>query len=235
MIYVTADLHGCSVQSIQQLLDQVEFCDNDFLFVLGDIIDRGEHGAELLLWLTEQPNIQLILGNHEALLLACSFLFDEVNDDSLAQLDMKKMNLLENWILNGGGPTIKGLQKLMKKAPELIEGILDYLGDAPIYEEVEIGSDNYVLVHSGLGNFNPLKDLSDYTPEELLMNRPSFDTRYYTDNKTVVFGHTPTYQFGEECRGKAVKTDTWYCIDVGVAEGNRPMLLRLDDGMEFYM
>lgn len=68
MVYVTADLHGCPLTTLQQLLKQADFKESDFLFVLGDVIDRREHGAELLLWHTEQPNMQLILGNHEAML-----------------------------------------------------------------------------------------------------------------------------------------------------------------------
>lgn len=86
MIYVTSDLHGCSVDSFQQFLSRAGFRKEDYLFVLGDVIDRGENGAQLLLWLTEQPNMELILGNHEALLLACEFLLEEVTDESLARL-----------------------------------------------------------------------------------------------------------------------------------------------------
>lgn len=86
MIYVTSDLHGCNPSYLYRLLEQVNFCDNDYLFIIGDVIDRGEWGAELLLWLTQQPNIQLIIGNHEALLLTCSFLFEEVSEQSLDSL-----------------------------------------------------------------------------------------------------------------------------------------------------
>ena len=58
-----------------QLLDKAGFGERDFLFVLGDVIDRGEHGVELLRWISRQPNVQLILGNHEAMMLACSAAF----------------------------------------------------------------------------------------------------------------------------------------------------------------
>ena len=75
MVYVSADLHGCDPAVFQQLLRRADFGEEDFLFIPGDVIDRGDHGARLLLWLTQQPNMQLILGNHEALLLSCSFLF----------------------------------------------------------------------------------------------------------------------------------------------------------------
>ena len=64
MIYAASDLHGCSVESFQDLLDQAEFSEEDFLYILGDVVDRGEHGAELLSWITQQSNMQLLLGNH---------------------------------------------------------------------------------------------------------------------------------------------------------------------------
>ena len=233
MIYVTSDLHGCSLESFRRLLAQAGFRQEDYLFVLGDVIDRGEHGAELLLWLTEQPNVELILGNHEAMLLACEFLFEEVTDESLDRLTSERFDLLGNWLQNGGGPTLSGLRKILKESPELMEGILDYLRDAPLYEIVEVQGKRFVLVHAGLENFRPDRDLDDYSPEELLFGRPALDTIYYPD-ATVVFGHTPTVYYGEEYRGKAVRTDTWICIDTGAAMGGRPMLLRLDDMKEFY-
>ena len=40
--------------------------------------------------------MQLLLGNHEALLLACGFLFEEVTEESLDGLDVEKMELMEN-------------------------------------------------------------------------------------------------------------------------------------------
>ena len=233
MIYVTSDLHGCSLESFRRLLAQAGFRQEDYLFVLGDVIDRGEHGAELLLWLTEQPNVELILGNHEAMLLACEFLFEEVTDESLDRLTSERFDLLGNWLQNGGGPTLSGLRKILKESPELMEGILDYLRDAPLYEIVEVQGKRFVLVHAGLENFRLDRDLDDYSPEELLFGRPALDTIYYPD-ATVVFGHTPTAYYGEEYRGKAVRTDTWICIDTGAAMGGSPMLLRLDDMKEFY-
>lgn len=233
MIYVTSDLHGCHPDDFQALLDRSGFCDDDFLFILGDVIDRGEYGAELLLWLTQQPNIQLILGNHEALLLACSFLFEEVTEESLAGLDTGKLALLENWMENGGAPTLAGLRKILRRDPELVQGMLEALRDAPLYEVLEAGGRTYILTHAGLGNFRPDKALEDYAPAELLMARPKLDTRYF-EKATVVFGHTPTSLFGNAYRGKALHTPTWICIGTGAAWDGQPMLLRLEDGMEFY-
>ena len=216
-----------------KLLDRAGFTGDDFLFVLGDVIDRGEYGAELLLWLTEQPNVQLILGNHEAMLASCSFLFEEVTEKSLAKLTVDQMRLLETWVDNGALPTIAGLRKILRQDALLVEGILDYLQDAPLYECVEAGGNRFILVHSGLGNFHPNRPLDKYMPDELLWERPTPDTVYFPD-ATVIFGHTPTEFFGEQYRGRAIKTESWICIDTGAAMGNSPMILRLDDGKEFY-
>ena len=114
-----------------------------------------------------------------------------------------------------------------------MEGILEYLHDAPLYDQVMCAGQRFVLVHAGLENFRPDRSLEDYAPEELLWARPTPDTRYF-ENAVTVFGHTPTGYFGSQYRGKAMKTDTWICIDTGAADGNSPMLLRLEDGKEFY-
>lgn len=233
MIYVTADLHGISLNSFQALLKRSGFSSNDFLFILGDVIDRGEFGAELLLWLTAQPNMQLILGNHEAMLLCCSFLFEEVSNDSLDRLTVEQLQLFQNWLQNGGGPTLSGLKKLLKTDSSLLYGILDYLQDSPLYETISAGGRDFILVHSGLGGFHPQKPLTAYSPEELLWARPSLATLYYP-NSLVVFGHTPTEYYGPAYKGAAIKTDTWICIDTGAALGMSPMVLRLDDLKEFY-
>lgn len=233
MVYVTSDLHGYPLNEFKTLLSNAGFSDDDFLFVLGDVIDRGEHGAELLHWISEQANVELILGNHEAMLLSCDFLFDTVTDESISKLDMHKMSLLNTWLQNGAEPTLRGLRKFLKEDPYVFDGIIDLLKDAPLYEIIEVNGKNYVLVHSGFENFDIKRPLSSYSADEVLFARPTLKTTYFK-NATVIFGHTPTECFSEEYRGKAVHTDSWICIDTGAASGNKPMLLRLDDMKEFY-
>ncbi len=233
MIYVTSDLHGCSVEGFQAFLERSGFREEDFLYILGDVIDRGESGAQLLLWLTQQPNIELLLGNHEAMLLACGFLFQEITQEGLAELSVEKMELVNNWILNGGSPTMTGFRRLRRMDPELVEGILDYLRDCRLWECLTVNGRTFVLTHAGLENFRPDRPLADYTPDELIHGRPTTHTRYFPD-KTVVFGHTPTQHLEKGQGGKACHGPGWICIDTGAAMGGKPMLLRLDDMQEFY-
>ena len=66
MIYVISDLHGYPLEKLKKLLEKAHFDENDFLYILGDVVDRnGDGGVEILIWLLFKPNVQLILGNHD--------------------------------------------------------------------------------------------------------------------------------------------------------------------------
>ena len=230
MTFVISDLHGYPTEKLKMLLEKAEFGEDDFLYILGDVVDRnGDGGVSILLWLLQQYNVQLILGNHEAMLLACDFVFGDITKESIDALDKEKIELLSNYMLNGGDVTLKALRKVSR---ETQMDILDYLRDCPLYEAVTAGGKDYILVHSGLDEFSKDKKLSDYTSEELLWAWPELTDEYYDDIHTV-FGHTPTMSYGDEYKGKIIRTRTWTNIDCGAGFGNEPVLLRLDDYAEF--
>lgn len=231
MIYVTSDWHGYSLEKIKELFKLVNFTEDDYCFVLGDVIDRGDDGVKILKWLMEQPNIELILGNHEAMMLSSSFIFEEVTEESINNMTEDNIRIFLVWKNNGAEPTIDALHKNSKEDNEYL---IEYLRDAPLYEQLTVNGKQFLLTHSGLGNFEINKDISEYDKSDYLWNRPKPDDRYY-DDKITIFGHTPTLCFGDEYSGKAVVTDTWIDIDTGAAYGFAPMLLRLDDMKEFYI
>lgn len=233
MLYVISDLHGYPLAKFKKLLEKAAFSNNDFLYLLGDCIDRnGDGGVEMLCWLLEQPNVQLILGNHEAMLLACAFVFEEITEESINALTAEKMGLLQQYMQNGGDVTLKALRELRNRAPDLIADIFDYLHDAPLYEAVSAGGKDFLLLHSGIDHFEKDKKLSQYAQDDFLWTWTSLETDYF-DNVIIVFGHTPTLNYGEEYTGKILKTRTWIDIDVGAGFGQEPVLLRLDDFEEF--
>lgn len=233
MIYVTSDLHGYPLGRFLDLLDKAAFGHEDFLFVLGDVIDRGNDGIALLQWMMLQPNVQLILGNHEAMLVTCSFLFEEITDTSLKELSTEKLSALSMWMFNGAQPTLTSLRALNRRFPGAVEDILDYLRDAPLYETVSVGDRDFLLVHSGLGNFQPNKPLRDYEEHDLLWYRPTTEDFWFEDVTTII-GHTLVACFGG-MPGRAFHANTWIDIDTGASGGGSPMLLRLDDMQEYYI
>lgn len=198
---------------------------------MGDVIDRGTDGIKILKWLMSQHNIELILGNHEAMMLSCDFLFDEITESSIGSLTGTKLELFLNWQDNGAGTTLNALSSIRNKE---IEYILEYLREAPLYETVSAGGRDFLLTHSGIDHFKKDKRMSEYSDADFLWNRPKMTDRYF-DNITTVFGHTPTLYLDEKHTGKPIFTDTWIDIDTGAACGFPPMLLRLDDMKEFYL
>ena len=234
MIYVTSDIHGYPLDGFLRLLSEAGFGASDTLYVLGDVIDRnGDGGVAMLRWMMEQPNVELIRGNHEEMLLECSFLFEEVTDESVDRLTSEQLHLLMHWMRNGCEPTMNAMLALKEKDPEALSDLLDYLRDTPLYATASACGRNFILVHSGLGNFSPDRKLPDYEPDELIWHRPHAGERYFPDVMTIL-GHTPTgYMFGTE--GRMYQEDTWIDIDIGAAGGGPPMLLRLDDLKEFYV
>lgn len=57
-VYVISDLHGYPLKKFINLLDKSGFSDNDFLYILGDVVDRsGDGGIEILCWMLRQPNV----------------------------------------------------------------------------------------------------------------------------------------------------------------------------------
>ena len=232
MLYVISDTHGYDFNKFLSLLDIAGFSDNDFLFILGDVIDRGEDGVKYLTWLLSCYNAQLILGNHEEMLLACVKLFDEITDENIGNLNTDLMNNLAAWQINGGETTINSLRKLKRYDNDMFNEIIDYLSNCPLWDTATAGGKDYLLTHSGIGNFKSDKKISTYERHDFLWNRPNLSDRYF-DDITTVFGHTPTEYYGDEYKGKILITDTWIDIDTGAAMGNSPTILRLDDMKTF--
>jgi hypothetical protein len=231
MVFAVSDLHGYPLEKFKLLLEKANFSDSDFLYVLGDVIDRGKDGINILKWLIYHQNTELILGNHEQIMLNCEFLFDGTTDGTLGSLNQRKFSIYSTWAANYGRVTLDALSFMRNNE---IKYILDYIREAPLYDKVAVNGNDFLLVHSGLGNFDVRKNMSEYSADELLWTRPDLDTRYFEDI-TTIFGHTPTVYFGEEYKGKPVITDSWINIDVGAGIGLSPLLLRLDDMKEFYI
>lgn len=234
MHYTVSDLHGIAPSELERLLEKAGFCDNDTLYVLGDVIDRGKWGIELLLKIKDMENAVMIMGNHEAYMAACDFVFEELSEELVDSLDDEKFGILMSWFRNGAQNTVDGLARLNGSDPVKLEELRGFVRNLKLYAEVECGGRKFLLTHSGLGNFDKGKKACDYTADELLWTRPKMTDRYYDDIFTV-FGHTPVGYLTEGEAASAVITDTWADIDMGVSSGGRPMLLRLEDMEQIFL
>lgn len=190
MIYLMSDIHG-RYDEYKELLRIINFKDSDTLFVLGDMVDRGEQSMELLLDMMYRANVYPIAGNHDLIALAClKEMAKEITEETIADLDLGTMDMMLDWLNNlGGQATMKSFQKL---DIEDREAVLEYLEDLEMYDEITLDDTEYILVHTlGLEHFHPDKEMDEYTAEDLLDTRCDYGVIYYP-NKILVTGHTPT-------------------------------------------
>ena len=81
--YVLSDIHG-EYDLFMEMLDKIGLKDEDTLFVLGDVVDRGPDPIKTLLKLMEMPNAICIVGNHEYMAMQCiRFLEQDTDTDGL--------------------------------------------------------------------------------------------------------------------------------------------------------
>ncbi len=228
MTYVVANLHG-NYAKFKQLLKTVSFRDTDIMYVLGDIVDYGEEGMELVGDLSIRYNVYPIVGEHDYTAAKMLSGFERMLKSGETP-DKKFITKMTEWAADGGQVTLDSFRTL---DAEMREGIIDYLSDMTLYEEVSVGGKEYLLVHAGIAGFKKGIDLESLKPEAFFSE--SLDlTKKYFDDKTIIVGHNPTTEENGG-DGKIFYGNGSIAIDCGEARGGTIGCLRLEDGKEFYV
>lgn len=184
---VISDIHGY-YEELQALLEKVEYKHGeDLLYFLGDYVDGGKQSKEviqLVMSLCQHENVKAIGGNH-----------DDMFRNYVNGIDYPPNPYTNE--RNGGVATItsfypsyqKGVNEEEAKAHILNEysHILDWLKNLPYYIE----DDHHIYVHAGI---DPSKEnWKDTSLNDLRWIRGAFHFVDHTQEKTIVFGHTKTY------------------------------------------
>ena len=141
--YVIADIHGHK-DEFDEMMSKISFCDEDELYVLGDILDKGPKSAEMLLWATTEAkdNVHFLRGNHEDM----AKLVLERDPAGLCCLRYE-----DAWRHNGANETLDQLEA--KTSPEWRRDVLmPWLETLKPYTFVNVSGKEFALVHAG---FNP--------------------------------------------------------------------------------
>ena len=67
--YVIGDVQGCFTE-LDELLNQIAPGDEDHLWFVGDLVNRGPQNREVMDLVTTLPNADCVLGNHDFHFLA---------------------------------------------------------------------------------------------------------------------------------------------------------------------
>lgn len=220
MIYVMSDLHGRG-GAFYRMLEQICFGEEDHLYILGDVIDRGPDGVALLQDVLKRPNVTLLRGNHEQMML-----------DALLDPNPMESPRMKAWYLNGCRPTFEALQRLSAEAfGQLIRAV----SALPMELELDVGDRHFRLVHAAPDyTYDALTDLRCTRRHHMLWTRIPEDA-WLDANETLIFGHTQTLMYTKESPQRIWHGKNRIDIDCGCArEKGRLACLRLDDMREFY-
>lgn len=243
------------------MLEKISFSDQDTLYILGDVADRGPDGIRTFLYIKDKPNIIFLVGNHEMLFLSAVKRMLMVGTKDPDKLLNTQEFLL--WIYNGGIPTWNSFILLDR---DLRNEILSYIGNGYlVIPDVEVNGRHFYLCHATHADTyvkEPLlyKDASGPLKQHIVWDRVyprnthmsgEFDRNDYSElynkypkNTTMIFGHTPTILFGymaNDGRGRIWHGGHGHLIDIdcgcAVRDPKMAMLgcLRLDDMAEFYV
>ncbi|WP_287822953.1 metallophosphoesterase family protein [Clostridium sp.] len=223
--YAMSDIHGCYEKFIE-MLKLINFCNDDELYIIGDIFDRGKRPLDILDYIRDHNNIQLIKGNHEQMYER--FYVNRANGHGY---DI-------SWFMNGGQRTYI---EIMKRGVEFYDSLYKYISSLPLYEVV----DNNILVHAGIRLPTEyyklsLKEIMDIQDEEILLwYRESIGHEKKIEGYNIICGHTPVQIINNSYENvKILNVNDTYYIDCGCvfseAKG-KLACVRLEDKEEFYV
>jgi len=224
MIYAISDIHGC-YDKYMAMLEKIGFSDDDTLYVLGDVVDRGEDGIRVLFDMLERENVIPIKGNHDYLahkLLKLTVKSDDIGDEIV---ELSRM-----WFSDGGIPTYKAFRALNKKDKSKI---LAYISTFFYFQDIEVGGQKFLLSHT-VPPKETLLDFEGCSLLEYVAGDPEYDKVYFED-KLIVTGHTPTFLIDEEYDGRIYKNNNHIAIDCGAVFGGKLGCICLDTMEEFYV
>ena len=139
MTYAISDIHGCYEEYIK-LLEKINLSEDDTLYILGDICDRGEKPMEIYNDIMARDNVISLFGNHEH--LAYINLRHLIKNDVSKLTKDERLDLID-WLTRGGKPTFSEFISL-SKADRM--DFIEFLKSFSMYEDITINGKRFVLV-----------------------------------------------------------------------------------------
>jgi len=240
-VYVMSDIHGNS-RRFESVMKKINLQQEDTLYVLGDVIDRYPDGIKILRKLMEMPNVKMLLGNHEHMMLCV------LDKEYYKKIYGNKKPIFIHddflWYANGGYCTHTYLKHIRK---EIRAEIFEYLRNLPLNYDINVNGQKFKLIHGGcVEHYEKYKNSYSNITEYAVWHRIDDETMFFSEDCVLVFGHTPTNDYSYKNPLCIFESNNVFGIDCGsgfsLSESKRhsyPDLgrlacLRLNDLKEFY-
>ena len=229
MTYVMSDIHG-NYTAFKQMLKEINFTDDDLLYIVGDLVDYGSESMELLCDVSMRANVYAIVGEHDFEALRMLSGFAKMLESGAAP-DPAFAAAMKEWVVDGGAATLEGFRAL---DADMREGVLDYLSDMALFEEITVKNADYLLVHAGIRDFTEDVVLDDLSPEDFIYEGLDPAREYYED-KTVIVGHVHTSELPDADPDMIYYGNGSIFMDCGSDKNGTIGCLCLDNGKEYYV
>lgn len=232
-IFITSDVHGGFDELIEGI-EKIKFKEDDELYILGDILDKGPDSFKVLDYVMNTDNINLIKGNHEYML----------------QLAIEKDERIRDYINIEGK---KKIEEIKKRGNEYFKKVYSYIKNLPYYI---ILNDDILLLHGGINiDINDSKEKilkklkNKESEEEILINRSlwidTFDNElkkedFGSKEFNIIIGHTPMQNIFKKINEIGIRENRFgkkvICLDTGVFSSykesqGRLSFIQLDKGV----
>lgn len=198
------DVHG-HYDALMLLLKAISPSQDDQIYFLGDLIDRGPKSAQVVDFVMEN-NHKCLRGNHEEMLI------------DVFRQGSKSVHALHAWLYSGGQSTLASYDE-----DGVSQKHIDWISQLPLY--LDLG--DVWLVHAGV---DPNISIEEQTAEEFCWIRDQFhrsNEPYFAD-KTIITGHTITFTLPGVQPGKLAQGNGWLDIDTGAYHPTSGWLTGLD-------
>ena len=224
MIYVTGGVRHKYPQ-LKKLINDLRLSGQDSLFIVGGILGgRGDMRA--MRELSCEANVYPVLGRHEYYAKRIfPLLGDERDVDALPDiLDEESTALLMEWIKCGGSTVLTSFMELVG---EQRESVVEYLEDFNPYEEIEAGGHRFLLVSSGMRDFDADRSPDDYEEKDFITSEFDFN-RTYSREVFFVSGSKPVSKLPGGRPDRVYNKNHHIVLSTG-ADSGVLLTLRLDD------
>lgn len=197
-----SDIHG-GYDHFFKLINEINLIESDYLFVLGDFLEKGLKSKELIDYLKElnkRERTFILKGNNEDFFLKCVFK-ENFSEILIKYMKYKEYGSLFDFYFSKLEIDIKKhsgkeLQEIIK---ENFTEDLDFLSNLDTIVETE----DFIFVHAGIEKI----DNWENTKEHQLLYLDKFLEKGHNSEKTVVVGHWPCSNYRKDSLSNSIIID----------------------------
>ena len=216
--YVMSDIHGMGAL-LEKMLEKLSFSEEDVLYILGDMIDRGPDPAKVLDIASSRGNIIPLRGNHE--------------DEFINWYDNEIARMFQKYYYNTYD-ILMDSRCTREKLPEYV----GFMKSLPFYKKLKLEDKCFLLAHASTEEILQAWKKKD----RLIWDTSMVDRKKGIPGYFSIVGHVPTFVirgFPKEAAkiwhspdGRLIDVD---CGAVFPDLGGRLGCLCLETGEEYYL